>query len=131
MDQSKALQKLLEAADLTKMIEDLMDPSRSESILSSSSGIRITLKNIRETILSSQGVLAKDFVARARSNAGAQQGAPLSSSVTTHKTSSNGAQDEASNPVINGPNSSRGASPEIRSAQLGQRSLRSSIEQSK
>lgn len=69
MDQSKALNRLIEAADLVGMIEDLTDPGRIESLSAASlSGLRITLRGVRDTILSSHGALASDLVSRAKSS---------------------------------------------------------------
>jgi hypothetical protein len=68
MDQSKALQKLTEAADLVGMIEDLVRTSQSERLSGATvAGMRITLRNIREAVLSSHDVFAGDLVSRNRS----------------------------------------------------------------
>jgi len=67
MDQSKALHRLREAADLVGMIEDLLDPSRTESLSPASwAGMRVTLKGIRESMVESHTVLTRDLVNRAR-----------------------------------------------------------------
>ena len=67
MDQSKALQKLTEAADLVGMVEDLVRTSQSERIsAATTSGMRITLRNIREAILTSHDVFAGELVTRTR-----------------------------------------------------------------
>jgi hypothetical protein len=52
-DNNKALVRLLESADLVKMLEDLIAPSAlgklSPAVLS---GVRVTLRNVREAMLS-------------------------------------------------------------------------------
>ena len=68
MDQSTALHKLLEAADLAKMIEELMAPGSLERLSPSGiAGARATLRNLRETMLACHDLMAGDLVARARS----------------------------------------------------------------
>ena len=52
MDQNQTLQKLLEAADLAKMVEELVSPGHLERLTPASlSGIRVTLRALRETML--------------------------------------------------------------------------------
>jgi len=71
MDQSKALNTLLEAVDLVGMIEDLTDPARSETLSPSiRSGMRITLRNVREAIIASHKIFAAELVNRSRASAG-------------------------------------------------------------
>lgn len=67
MDQSRALHKLHESADLLTMIESLLDPSVMQHISPTTlAGVRITLRNVREEVLSSHDALASSFVARTR-----------------------------------------------------------------
>lgn len=67
MEESKALSRLGEAADLLVLLEDILNPSSIERLSSASwSGIRLTLKNARQTLQESQSTLAKEFVARSR-----------------------------------------------------------------
>lgn len=67
MDQSNALNRLLEAADLLKMVEDLTSPGGFERLSGSSvSGLRITIRNIRESVLASHDQLAGNFVNKAK-----------------------------------------------------------------
>ncbi len=74
MDQSKALHQLLEAADLVGMIEDLTEPNRVQSLSPASwTGMRITLRTIRDSIMESHNTLAKDLVERARVSTQASQ----------------------------------------------------------
>ena len=69
MEQTKALQGLMESADLVKMIEDITSPGILERLTASSfSGVRITLRSIRESILSSHDILAADLISRSRIN---------------------------------------------------------------
>ncbi|WKZ56483.1 MAG: hypothetical protein QY326_07060 [Bdellovibrionota bacterium] len=67
MDQSRALNKLNESADLIQMIESLLDPGVIQHMSPSTiSGMRITLRNIRESVMASHNTLASNFVARNR-----------------------------------------------------------------
>jgi hypothetical protein len=67
MEQNTGLHKLLEAADLAKMVEELIAPTNLERLSPASiSGIRITLKTLRESMLQCHDALAGDLVARAR-----------------------------------------------------------------
>ena len=67
MEQSKALTRLLEAADLTGMLEDLANSASSGKLTPASlAGMRLTLHNIRDTILSSHDTLASSLVSRSR-----------------------------------------------------------------
>ena len=75
MDQSKALQKLTESADLIGMIEDLVRVSQSERLSAATiSGMRHTLRNIRESILASHDQFASDLVIHSRSRNDSLQG---------------------------------------------------------
>lgn len=66
MDQNTALQKLLEIADLSKMVEDLVAPGNLERLAPASlSGIRVTLRSIRETTLACHDSLAGGLTQRA------------------------------------------------------------------
>lgn len=61
MDQGTALQKLMEAAALVGMVEELANPSTLERLSATSiSGLRITLRSIRESIISSHAALSSD-----------------------------------------------------------------------
>lgn len=67
MDQNTALQKLLEIADLSRMVEDLVAPGNLERLAPASlSGIRVTLRAIRETTLACHDSLAGELSQRAR-----------------------------------------------------------------
>jgi hypothetical protein len=75
MEESKALNRIMEAADLAAMVEEMTSPATLEKLSATSlSGIRITLKNIRELLVASHDVLAADFMTRARSAAPRQPG---------------------------------------------------------
>ena len=70
MEEAKALQKLIEAGDLVRMVEDLLKPGVLEKLSASSlSGVRITLKSVREGIILSHDALASDLVVRAKTGA--------------------------------------------------------------
>jgi hypothetical protein len=59
MENNQALYKLLEAAALVGMVEELSNPANIEKLSPTSlSGVRITLRGIRETILASHAALA-------------------------------------------------------------------------
>lgn len=66
-DQNKALVRLLESADLVRMLEDLLSPA-SYSKLSGAvlSGVRVTLRNVREGILSSHDSIAGEIAKQSR-----------------------------------------------------------------
>ncbi len=67
MEESKALHRLTEVADLVGMVEEILNPAMIERLSPASlSGIRITLRNVREGIQSSHAALASDLVARSR-----------------------------------------------------------------
>ena len=94
MDQSKALTKILESAELLAMLEEMIEPGKVEALSAISwKGIRVTLKNARETIAESQSVLARDFVQRAKAQ-GLTQKPASSPSLSTQ------APSERPNPVL-------------------------------
>lgn len=88
MDRSKALQKILESADLVGMVQDLTDPSRKEAFTPSSwSGMRITLRTVREILLEAHKSLAQELVADSRASvenmsSGSARGQALRAAVT-------------------------------------------------
>lgn len=70
MDQNQTLRKLLEAADLAKMVEELVSPGHIERLSPAGlSGIRITLRALRETMLACHDVVATDQSNRSRPRA--------------------------------------------------------------
>lgn len=65
MEQTRALQKLMDGADLLKMIEDIIEVGAIDRLSPASlSGMRLTLKNVREEILSSHDSLASEMISR-------------------------------------------------------------------
>ncbi len=66
MEQSKTLNRLAESADLVKMVEDLLATDRIDRVQSILSGIKVTLRNVRETILDTHDAFARDVIARAK-----------------------------------------------------------------
>ncbi len=67
MDQSQALHKLLETADLIGMLEDLIRAERLQELSPASwAGMRITLNTMRDSILSSHAELSRGLVKSAR-----------------------------------------------------------------
>lgn len=69
MDRSRALNALAEAVELTRMVEELIAPSQGDKLAQTVGGIRVTLRNVRESILGAHDVLARELVqaSRARS----------------------------------------------------------------
>ena len=68
MEQSAALNRLLEATDLVGLIEDLLNASNGKLSPTAMSGLKITLRNIREGVLASHDVLAQEMVSRAKAH---------------------------------------------------------------
>ena len=59
MEHKKALIKLSESADLLRMLEDLTNPALNVQLSPAAfGGLRITLRNVRDTILNSHDVLS-------------------------------------------------------------------------
>ncbi len=64
MEQSNALTKLLEAADLLGMLEDLTNPQTVSKLSPASlAGMRITMRSARELVLNAHDKLASSLVA--------------------------------------------------------------------
>ncbi len=96
MDQSKALRGLLDASDLVAMIEDLLGPQSLERLSPASlSGVRLTLRNLREGILQSHDTLAGDIMQRGRP----RTDTTLSPQVTIATTSTSSSTDSSVTPV--------------------------------
>ena len=73
MEQSKALQSLLESADLMKMLEDIIASGTIDRLSPSSlSGMRLTLKSVREQVLSSHDSLASEMISRSKASSNGQ-----------------------------------------------------------
>jgi hypothetical protein len=67
MEERKPLYKLTEAADLLAMIEELYAPqTMTKASAITLSGVRITLRTIREMILSSHDALVQDLMSKSR-----------------------------------------------------------------
>lgn len=122
-DQNKALVRLLESADLVRMLEDLLSPA-SYSKLSGAvlSGVRVTLRNVREGILASHDSLAGEMARQLRA-------LPDSRSVSDSRisdqrpTESKGitlADAPAPNPDITGREGAAFKSEEIAKAEAGE-----------
>jgi hypothetical protein len=68
MVQREALKTLLEAADLISMVEDLFAPGVAEKLSAGSvSGMRLTLRGVRNAILEGHDILAADLVMKSKS----------------------------------------------------------------
>jgi hypothetical protein len=101
MDQSKALQRLTESADLVGMVEELVRASQGDKLSPATfSGMRITLRNIREAILTSHDVLAGQFISRTR---GRSEVPGLSNSINQPQPDPAIESDQVGNPVIGDP----------------------------
>jgi hypothetical protein len=71
MAQKEALKTLLDAADLLSMVEDLFSPGVAENLSSASvSGMRLTLRGVKNAILEGHDVLATDLLMKARGLSG-------------------------------------------------------------
>ena len=117
MDQSNALHKLMEVADLIRMVEELTNPAAYEKLSSGTmSGMRITLRNARETILSSHDVLAGNMVQRAKVNYEAKSN------------QNNEVQLLDASPVDSASAARSGVLTDAQRAQLTRRDLRASLE---
>lgn len=66
MERTKALAALQDAADLCKMVEEMMAPGMAERLPSTQAGIRVAIRNVRESIVTARDSLARDLVAAAR-----------------------------------------------------------------
>lgn len=59
MENQKVLMKLAESTDLIRMVEDLLSFTHTHQLSPASlSGVRVTLRNIREALVSSQEMLS-------------------------------------------------------------------------
>lgn len=121
MEESKALNKLIEAADLVGMVEELLSPTSTERLSASAwSGIRITIRNIKDTIESSHSALAQDLVQRSRAAVGSPAASPINE--TAHPASDNGTK--ITNPV----NFQLSPSSEAPRIQMTRKDLKASLE---
>lgn len=82
MSQSQSLNQLIDAADLISMLEDLTRPSSIQQVSPATmSGLRVTLRTIREMVVDSHDNLAKNFVDKARNDGAPRNSNGISSSV--------------------------------------------------
>lgn len=134
MDQSTALHRLLEAADLIKMVEDLTAAGTFEKLAPSSlSGVRITLRQVKDNILASHDTLAGGLVARARN----QQIESQAANNTATPATTNSAANQAASPAETKSDLTSVKSEDGKSSVLAdpdrlpirRRDLRSSLEQ--
>lgn len=130
MEESKALEGLLDAADLVAMVENLTRLGNADPLAPSTmAGVRITLRTIREMVLKSHDSLSREMVGRAvsapsiaqqASNAQSSIAAPSSPQVNSPVQAQTFAQPQTI--AVKGPNMG-----EARSAQAGQGNGSSSI----
>lgn len=130
MEESKALVRLLETADLVAMVEDLMSPGACERLSASSwSGMRVTLRNVKEMIRTSHAALSESVIQRAR--AGMQNGASQNGGAhsAAPKVEENGNGDHTRNSVLFKNAKENGATiSEAQRVQMTRRDLRTSLE---
>ena len=72
MDRSRALNELSEAADLMRMVEELM-AGNPEKVAQCINGIRVTVRNARQAIVESHDALARELVAALRARPTTQE----------------------------------------------------------
>ena len=114
MDESKALKKLMDAVDLISMLEELTTPGTVERLNGGSlSGLRLTLRSIRESVLSGHDVLAGEFVERSKASASFRE-VPMSLPVAA----------SSSNPPVAAPS----VSAERSNGPIVRKDLRTSLE---
>ncbi len=78
---SQALRNISESADFIQMIEDLTNPANIDKITPAAlSGMRLTLRNVRESLVDSYEQLSKGFVERSKSSASRPSNAASSQS---------------------------------------------------
>ena len=117
MEQAKALAQLIETVDLLGMVEVLTNNSNLNAVSASSwSGIRITLRNIKAQILESHDALARDLVARAKTD----------NAVASAQTTSITELDQNGMPRL--PNALRASAPQAVGPKMERRDLRASLE---
>ena len=70
MTQSQALNQLIDAADLVALLEEVTRPGSAVQLNTNTvSGLRVTLRTVREILLDSHDMLAKAFVEKVRQDA--------------------------------------------------------------
>lgn len=119
MDRSKALNTLIESTDLVRMLEEVMNMS-PDRVAGTVAGMKLTLKGIRERILASHDILARELIANARPSASTAQ--------TNSQGSNSGVTSEG---TIRTLVQSHGDAPQSRDAEAAmqfKRSLRAQIE---
>ncbi len=96
MDESKALHQLTESADLISMLEALSNVASADQIAPTSwAGFRVTLRNVRETILASHDSLASNLLQRAKARIDFSTDDQVSRSVHNGASAKNGNSAEA------------------------------------
>lgn len=114
MDRSKALNGLVEAADLAKMIEEILSLG-ADRVPSTIPGVRITVKNLRERILASHDALARELISHARNSTQTPAGSAQMES--SYRPSYQGTPESDPSPAV-----------EMGSMAMKRRDLRSSLE---
>ena len=102
MEESKALHRLVEAQDLVGMIETMLSPEMTERLTPSAwSGLRITLRSVREMIGSSHAAMANDLVSRSKSSLAHSASAPAERAAR-QEMFARVEQSKAESPIIHG-----------------------------
>jgi hypothetical protein len=142
MEESKALHRLVEAQDLVGMIETMLSPEMADKLSPSAwSGLRITLRSVREMIGASHAAMANDFVARSKSAfaaASSTQGAAMAERVARQETFTRSESAKSESPITqanssamlsSSPNQLGSAADNIRANPgLSRRDLKASLE---
>jgi hypothetical protein len=91
MEESKALHRLLEASDLVGMVEDLLNPATAEKLTGPAwSGMRITLRNVRDIIQNSHSIMAGELIQRSKAGLSNSNGTAVVSAPASETARNNG-----------------------------------------
>ena len=86
MTQSQALNQLMDAADLVALLEEVTRPGSAVQLNTNTvSGLRVTLRTVREILLDSHDMLAKAFVEKVRQDSPAVATSPNAESAVVFK----------------------------------------------
>lgn len=125
MEESKALHVLLESSDLLGMVEELLlARERGQVSQAASSGMRLTIRNVREMIVASQIALSSNIAARRRAESAAAEEAPASQEFSNLPRSPivRPMRAESANP------NTTSATPDSNRLQMTRKDLRASLE---
>lgn len=83
MEQTAALRNLLDTADLLAMLDELLTHSSGRVSAAALSGIKVSIKNARENVLSSHDALAQGVIQKPRQAPEAVAARPQTVAATT------------------------------------------------